>query len=361
MRIFTRYLVREMIGPFFFGVTAFTALQSGFLLVALAQRPLLTGATVLRLTALELPRHLSLALPMGVLLGTILALGRLSSHGEIVAMRAGGFSGLQLVVPFLVFGFLASLADLYLSELVAPLWHRAYCQEEARAEGRDLQGVLYRQVLPPEFTSDGRLRRLIYIGRFDLTNLRLNEVYIHEYENGREKVSAYAEEMLWDGRLWQFRRGEIKFFHPDGSTARLLVRNGRAAYQPLLPKPKVISAAAMDPAEMTWWEFKRFIARRAAAGGEVRRFQIELQTRLALPFACFALAMIGAPLGVQTRRAASAMGFGLAVIVLFAYFFLLSFGQVLGRTGFLPPILAAWTANLILCGVGIYLFWRRMI
>lgn len=360
MRIFTRYLVRETIGPFFFGVAAFTALQSGFLLVALAKRPLLTGTAVLRLTALELPRHLSLALPMGVLLGTLLALGRLSSHSEIVAMRAGGLSGLQLVAPFLLIGFLASLADLYLAERVAPLWHRAYRREEARAEGRELQGVLYNQVLPPELGRDGRLRRLIYVGRFDLTNLRLNEVYIHEYEEGREKVSVYAEEMLWDGRLWQFRRGEIKFFHPDGSTARLLVRDGRAEYRPLLPKPKVISSAAMDPNEMTWWEFKEFIARRTALGAEVRRFQIDLQTRLALPFACFALTMIGAPLGVQTRRAASAMGFGLAVIILFVYFFLLSFGQVLGRTGVLPPVLAAWTANLVLCGVGIYLFRRRM-
>ncbi|NLG83122.1 MAG: YjgP/YjgQ family permease [Firmicutes bacterium] len=359
MRTFTRYLIRETLGPFFFGVTAFTALQAGILLVALAKRPLLSGTTVLRLTALELPRHLSLALPMGVLLGTLLALGRLSSHAEIVAMRAGGLSGLQLLAPFLFIGLLASLADLYLAERVAPLWHRAYRREEARAEGREVQGVLYREVLPPEFERDGRLRRLIYVGRFDLTNLRLNDVYIHEYEGGREKVSVYAEEMLWDGHLWQFRRGEIKFFHPDGSTARLLVRDGKTSYRPLLPKPKVISAAATDPDEMTWWEFKEFIARRATIGAEIRRFQVDLQTRLALPFACFALTLIGVPLGVQPRRAASAMGFGLAIIVLFVYFFLLSFGQVLGRSGVLPPVLAAWLANLVLCGVGLYLFRRR--
>lgn len=360
MRIFTRYLVREMIGPFFFGVATFTALQAGFLLVALAQRPLLTGATVLRLTALELPRHLSLAMPMGILLGTLLALGRLSSHGEIVAMRAGGVSGARLATPFLLLGLASSLASLYLSEMVAPLWQRAYRLEEARAEGRDLRGVLYNQILPPELGRDGRLRRLIYVGRFDLTNLCLNDVYIHEYEEGREEVSVHAEEMVWDGSVWRFRRGEIKFFQPDGSTARLLVRNGRADYQPLLPKPKAISAEAMDPAEMTWWEFKEFIARRMGSGTDVRRFQVDLHTRLALPFACFALALVGTPLGIQTRRAASAMSFGLALAVLFVYFFLLSFAQVLGRTGILPPALAAWAANLILCVVGFYLFRRRM-
>ena len=70
--------------------------------------------------------------------------------------------------------------------------------------------------------------------------------------------------------------------------------------------------------------------------------------------------MIGTPLGIQTRRSGTAMSFGLAILILFAYFFLLSFAQVLGRSGALPPAVAAWAANAILCVVGIVLFKQRM-
>jgi len=349
-----------MVGPFVFGVCSFTAIQAGFTLISLAQRPMLSGQLVLRLTVLQIPQYLALAFPMGMLLGTLFALGQLSSHSEIVAMRAGGLSGLRLMAPFAVAGFLASLGSLYLSEVVVPITHVAYRREQARSQGQETGGALRHQALPPELERDGKLKRLIYVGEFDLANLRLHEVRIHEYTAGQERTSVQADDMVWDGAAWRFQQGEVKFFQPDGSMSRLIVRGGRADYQPLLPKPKEISLVAAEPADMTWREFRRFIDRRILAGEDVRRFLVELYTRLSLPFACFALALVGAPLGVQTRRAGTAMSFGLAIVVLISYFFMLSFAQVLGRSGVLPPMVAAWLANIILFGAAAFLYSKRL-
>lgn len=360
MRLLTRYLTKEIIGPFIFGISGFTAIQAGLLLINLTQKPMLDGLTVMKLTALQLPRHLSLSFPMAIVLSTLLGLGRLSSHSEIVAMRAGGLSGLRLVLPFAVFGLFASICSLYLGEVLTPQAMAAYRRLQAKALGEERTGIITNEVLPPEFDREGRLQRLIYVGRFDLENLRLNDVYIHEYLKGREKTSLWAEEMIWDGAAWRFQGGEVKFFQEDGGFSRLTVKGGRAEYQPLLPKPREISKAAADPEDMNWRDFRAFIKRREEQGADVRRFLIELYTRLAIPFACFSLALVGAPLGVQTKRAGSAMSFGFAIVLVFAYYFLLSLMQILGRAGVLTPQLAAWSANIVLCLIGAYLIKKRM-
>lgn len=275
-------------------------------------------------------------------------------------MRAGGLPAVRLMLPFLVFGVMASLASLCLSEEVAPLSHQAYSREMAKATGAATVEVIRRQVLPPEYDAGGRLKRLIHVGEFDLKYLYLRDVIINEYEQGRLRTVVHADEMAWDGGAWQFKRGYVVFFDRDGMMTRLTVNGGRAAYQPLLPKPKQIAIGANNPKNMTWPEFREFIAIKARKGEDVRRLSVELHTRLAIPFACLALAMIGTPLGLQTRRTGTAMSFGLAIAGLLSYFFLLSLAQVMARTGVIPPLIAAWFANIVLCGAGVALFIRRM-
>lgn len=360
MRTITRYLIREMMGPFVFGVMAFAGLLVGFTLVNLAQRPELSGATVLKVSALTIPENLALAFPMGILLGTLFTLGRLSGNCEIIAMKAGGLSGARLLAPFLGFGIIASFASLYISESLVPAARRASSQEMARALGQQTTDILRRQNLPPEYDRDGRPKRLIYVGEFDLKQLRLRDVFIQEFAEGRLRATIQAEAMAWDGRSWQFQRGQVLFYEPGGRISRLTVNGGKAEYQPLLPKPREMAIAAANPQAMNWRDFRAWIAARAKAGEDVRRYLVELHTRLAIPFACLALSMVGAPLGVQTRRVGTAISFGMALLILFVYFFILSLGQVLGRTGILPAPAASWTANAVLGAVGVGLFIKRM-
>lgn len=274
-------------------------------------------------------------------------------------MRAGGLSGLRLMAPFVLFGFIASLVNLFLTQNVVPVSHRSFSRELAQASGQGTKTILRRLVLEPAYDADGALKRLIHVGVFDLKDLYARDVAIVEFKAGRPRSVIQADEMAWDGRAWQFRRGWITRLDEGGGTSRLTVREGRVDYQPLLPKPREIALSATDPLNMNWFEFKEFIAKRQRDGKDVRRFLVELYTRLALPFACLALAVAGTPLGVQPHRSGSAVSFGLAMAVLLFYYFLLSFGQVLGSSGVLPPVLAAWSANLILCGAGIgFFFWR---
>jgi lipopolysaccharide export system permease protein len=110
--IMDRYLVSELRGPFTFGLTAFTLIFVATQLLALGrlvseEHAPLWAAIVYFLW--QMPGVVLLVIPMAMLLGTLLAMQRLSSDSEITALKAGGISLARIVTPLLVGGFLLSL------------------------------------------------------------------------------------------------------------------------------------------------------------------------------------------------------------------------------------------------------------
>ena len=88
------------------------------------------------------------------------------------------------------------------------------------------------------------------------------------------------------------------------------------------------------------------ILRAAKDDSGARAAEVEVARRVALPFASFIFALVGAPLGVRPQRAGKGVGFGLAILIIFAYWVTFQITLLLGRTGAMPPALAAALPNL---------------
>jgi lipopolysaccharide export system permease protein len=96
MRILGRYVFKEIVSSALIGTLLATCvifLQGVGPLLALLVRSSVTAGTVLWLFSLALPAVLPLTVPFGVLVGILIGLGRMSSDGEIIAMRAAGVPG----------------------------------------------------------------------------------------------------------------------------------------------------------------------------------------------------------------------------------------------------------------------------
>jgi lipopolysaccharide export system permease protein len=94
-------------------------------------------------------------------------------------------------------------------------------------------------------------------------------------------------------------------------------------------------------------------------GIDASHFLVDLHLKLALPFANAVLAFIAIPIGGKLRRHPSMAAIvGLGTVVGFCYWVLLGLANSLGQTGTLPPIVAAWSANLVflLAGVALFLY-----
>ncbi|MEA2718616.1 MAG: lipopolysaccharide export system permease protein, partial [Candidatus Eremiobacteraeota bacterium] len=113
--ILDRYLVAELGGPFLFGLSAFTLIFVATQILAIGrlvseQHAPLWAAVEYFLW--DMPAYLLLVIPMAMLLGTLLAMQRLSSESEVTAMQAGGISLSRIVAPLLIVGFVVSLLAL---------------------------------------------------------------------------------------------------------------------------------------------------------------------------------------------------------------------------------------------------------
>ena len=113
MRILDRYILKELLGPFAFGICVFASILLGAgPLFRIAQYVSQYGAPIwicVKLIALSLPGIIALTFPMSMLLASLMAFGRLSSSSEIVAMKSGGLSFYRLATPVFIVAFAVSI------------------------------------------------------------------------------------------------------------------------------------------------------------------------------------------------------------------------------------------------------------
>src|SRR5258706_2716115 len=100
MRILDRYVIREVLLPFFIGLLVFTFILIIPFLIQYAEAFIAKGVpttVVLRVMATLLPQALALSIPAALLIGLLIAFGRLSADREFVAMQACGVSIARLL------------------------------------------------------------------------------------------------------------------------------------------------------------------------------------------------------------------------------------------------------------------------
>ncbi|HEX6971727.1 MAG TPA: LptF/LptG family permease [Limnochordia bacterium] len=359
MRTLDRYIALSMLGPLLFGLGAFTSLFLSGDLLNLARLAVELGAplgAVARVLLLRLPQILVWTLPMAVLLGTLLSLSRLSAASEIVAMRAAGVSFYRLSAPPLAIGALMSILSFTLNEAVVPqanfVAQRVMVEE---IQGGQLPRVT-RNVILRRYQGD-ILEWFLYAREFDGRSETMTDVTMVRLRSARPIETTYAERVVWGGSTWYMENG-VSFLH--GSTDQtVVVRYGEARQPvPIGQRPEEIAQIAKNPDQMTAGELRQHIAILAAQGQDVSALAVQWHQKFALPLASFVFALIGAPLGIQPHRSASSIGFGLSIIVIFVYYVIMSLGTALGQGGYLPPVVAAWSQDVLLGGVGLFLIRR---
>ena len=130
MRILDRYILKELAGPFIFGIASFSSISiASSVLFRIAQYLTKYGASVTSLTKLfvySLPEIINFTFPMSMLLASLLAFGRLSASSEITAMKSGGISFWRLSLPVFVVAFCVSIFSVVFAEKVVPASKLAY-------------------------------------------------------------------------------------------------------------------------------------------------------------------------------------------------------------------------------------------
>ncbi|NLB82774.1 MAG: YjgP/YjgQ family permease [Synergistaceae bacterium] len=348
-----RYILKELSSSFLFGVTAFTMVfVAGDLLFQAANLMIDKGislAVVMRLFLYRLPEVVSLTLPMASLLSSLLTFSRLSTNSELVALKAAGIPFHRILRPVFFASILVGFAALISSETIVPFSNRAAENLMKYEILKEKPSMLKEKVFLRE-ESGGVLNRVIYLNELRARDGSMKDVIIQEFDKGRLSRISLAEDGLWKDGEWWLEDGQVFEVTADGKVNPLF----RFERQKLMLglTPGQVEKASRQPAEMSSAELLAQIALLRKEGANLTPLEVMFHLRLALPWASVVLAILGASLGVRSGRSGPGIGFGLSVLIVFAYYVTMSFCRALGEAGYLLPLISAWIPNVTFLLVG---------
>ncbi len=396
MKILTRYILKEMIGPTALGFAFYTfiiLMRQLFDFAGMIIRRSLPASTVLQLLYLSLPNIIVLTVPMSLLFGILIAVGRLSSDSEITVMRALGIPVRAIYRPVFIFSFFMFLLNFYLMNVVLPKGNTRLMALRAEITTSSIEKEIKPRVFYDEYENV-----MIYVNDIDPHTGQWKGVFVADSrpeelpgmpantpaqaaqaaaaeraaESGaplipqrtsqkiilaeRGNLSILPNKQVWlnlydaETHFWDPRRPDRYDVNSNKFQRMRLPDRGVTAVSGALPR----SLREMNLREL-------FEQARIARGHDPVTWNlahVEIQKKFAIPFACLIFGILGLPLGFTNRRGGKSSGFSLSVAIILIYYIMINNGEQIAATGRLQPWIAMWAPNIILGGIGIYLLGR---
>jgi LPS export ABC transporter permease LptF/LPS export ABC transporter permease LptG len=318
----------------------------------------LVPSTLVNALALALlPTVLVFTIPMAVLAGTIIGLGRMASDSELVAIRAAGVSTWRMLWPTLALGLIATAATFELNLKEAP-------RAQQQLKSVVVRSALYKldsPVEPRTFTSDIP-GYVIYVRDGDKSRGEWGRVFIQSQEAdqstllrtarvGRIDSSADTSELVlqdaMETRIPLAEARDQSYVVERISQLRIVINTGRSSLLAGMQK------SGSDPDQMEWSELRQTIAQ--TTGPKNREASMIFHKRLAFSFAPIVFALFGAALALRMRRGSRGFGALISLFIMLIYYLVTLGGDQMARAGSLPPVVGAWLATALAMAMGIVL------
>ncbi len=362
-RLLDRYVLRETLSPVLLSLLVFTFLTMIDPIMRQAQDLMARGVdgwTIARLMLTLVPQGLGITIPMAVLSGLLMGLGRLSGDREIVVMQACGVSIYRLLRPVLVLTVVAAAATCYTLVVLLPDSNQAFREivyrTVAAGTANDIKARAFYQGLPG---------MVLYINEVDVQGTGWSGVFLADTREADAPVVYVADE----GRI---------VLDPENRQVDIVLASGAAHdVDPADPgtynvnrfdeivlgldADEVFEAGTLARGlpEMTIAELRARAAAIEASGASPHNPIMQIHQKFSFPVACLVFGFIGLGLGVTTRRDGKLASFALGIGVIFAYYILMYGGQGLARGALLSPHWAVWICNIALGAFGVALVvWR---
>jgi len=359
MRLLDRYVIRNFLQVYFYCIAGFISIWLIFDVsdnISSFIDNHIGLALVARYYGTQIPQVFIILLPVSLLLSLLFALGRMSRANEIVSMLTAGVSLQRVLLPLIGMGLLTVAASMALNYSLAPhaeLARKIFISEAQSRPGRTIQGQIFRN------RTD---LRTWFVQNFLQRSNTFNNVQVLQQDANDNIVTNYvaaravyrAETKTWElenARVVHYDQSgnivdeeiypSLKIEHWSETPFRLGSANERAEFLSLPELREYLRFNADFPATL------------------LAPFRTHLQYRLALPWTCFVVVCIAAPLGIGYSRRGVLSSVAAAVFLVFSMNFLVHLFLALGEGYRVPAWIAAWTPNILFMAIGLYLLYLR--
>jgi LPS export ABC transporter permease LptG/LPS export ABC transporter permease LptF len=359
-----RYLIREVLPPFLLALGLFTFLLAVNPMLEQAQTLLAKGVdlpTVGFLLVTLLPQALGLTIPMALLAGLLMGLGRLSGDRETVALLACGVSPMRLLRPVIIFALLTASADLYVMTRLIPNSNQRFREITYRllakqGESDIKAGVFY----------EGFPGKVLFVREVRAEGGWAGVMLADIQEPGRPSITlaplGHLEMNPVKREVSIVLPGESERYVPgddDGTYDRSRARDVRFSVSADAVFGSGDAMLGRGRAEMTIADLRAAEAEKRSKGVSPHPEIMQRHQMFSFPVACFVFALVGVALGIHTRKEGKLGGFTLGIGVIFVYYGIMQMAEALTKGGRLDPAWSRWVPNILVGVLGIVALWMR--
>ena len=306
--------------------------------------------TVIRYFFYKAPLSTSRVIGFATLFSTLFCLGMLARSQEITAMRSSGISVPRITLPLLILSVIICLFTFFWNETLVPIFaHQAqtiYRTEVRKKQQKSLLG-----------TADIWMRgsaSFVNVDDFDPATNTLHGVTV--FLLNRDFTLRGLVEIpsaKWNGRIWEAVQATEWRVPKDGK----IVSQKTTDAVPISDSPEDLKLLARDADAFSYFDLQKQIADMRSKGMDATRYEVDLQSKLALPLISPLVVLIAIPFALKRQMSGSmALSFGVAMLIAFGYWVLAAFCISLGHSAALPAWVSAWIPNVIFAMIGLFFF-----
>lgn len=343
MRIIDKYICKEVFSHALVGLLIFTFVLFVPKLITLMTIVVRHSASASHLGLLFLcvfPYVLTFTLPMAVLVGVLIGLGRMSADSELIALSALGVGLRRVLVPV---GLLATFAALM--TLAITLWVGPAAQRTFRQISDELTSAQATYEVQPRVFQEYP-GMILYIQDIDTAGTHWTGVLLMQQSDKNTELTLAENAIVIADR----EQGNLELHLHNGSTHIFALGDpshytvstfGKSDWSIPLSGLKSASTSTPTVTERTISDLM------ATTGKGSYEAHVEIQRRFAFPVACLVFALLAVPLAARPRRGGRAMGFIVSLLLVCGYYLMFIVGAGLAKEGKVSPVLGIWAANFL--------------
>jgi len=302
--------------------------------------------------------------PLCSLLAVLITFGALNRSSELVAMKATGISLYRVLAPILVLAAILAVALFAFDQSYLPDANRRQQALRAEIKGKPPQTFLLpgRQFISGQPVQAGTPARIFYYTAFDPDpgHYAFADLTVFEFDpqNFTLLSRIHADKVTWDPTVdrWIFDNAWQRTF--AGKTIASYQTFPVTTFPEIREQPSYFIKEDTPSDEMSYAELNKYIADLRQSGFNTIELRVQLENKLAIPFITLVMAILAVPFAVSMGKRGGLVGVATAIGVAIAYWVVRDVFSSMGDINTLPPMLAAWSPDLLFGIAGSYLLLR---
>jgi lipopolysaccharide export system permease protein len=354
MTILYRYVTREILIFFSIVLTAVISIYVAVDFIEKVDNFMEAGLPASRCAVYllyKLPFIFVQMAPVGFLLSILAALGVMSKNNEVIALKSCGIGKNRLLKPTLILGFFFCGLLFVITETVIPVLM-------VNANQIWLQEVRKKNIYASK-TNDiwmRAARQIVHIKQYSPEEKQISGITIHTFDDRFKLVDRVdAESGEFEKGRWQLYDAVEQIFDSDLAGDHRITLHDRLTADIDL-NPDDLAQAAKRSDEMGLAELGRYIKKVEREGHGAVRYRVDYHSKIAAPFVFLFLSVLGTGIALRGKlREGIPLSITYGLGVAFLYWIFNSFCLSLGYAEMMPPMVAAWVANLVFLCASVFL------